>query len=120
MLPLRSSAFMSFDAPALSPALSFSELMPFDFWPGAVSCARWLLAPSRSMSLDWADFGVSAGVALGDESRFIGAAAEPRSDGGALCCVGAAPEDGASRLMVPCALAKPVPAISAAAATDIK
>src|SRR4051794_4691889 len=73
-------------------------------------------SPFGAMSLDWADFGASAGAPLCEESRFIGVAA----DGGALCCV-AGPDDGASRLMpVPCALAKPVPAISAAAATDIK
>src|SRR4051812_35896125 len=129
MLPLLLSAFMSFDAPAFS----FSELMLFerspfillswaDFSPLAPafmsSCARWFLAALWSMSLDWADFGASAGAPLCEESRFIGFAAEPRSDDGALCCVVAPPEDGASR--VPCALAKPVPAISAAAATEIK
>jgi hypothetical protein len=49
--------------------------------------------------------------------RFAGAAEFP--DDGALCCA-VEPDDGASRLVpVPCALAKPVPAISAAAATDI-
>src|ERR1700751_4538116 len=38
---------------------------------------------------------------------------------GALCCA-LEPADGVSRLIpVPCALAKPVPAISAAAATEI-
>src|SRR5271155_175359 len=37
---------------------------------------------------------------------------------GALCSAGA-PAAGPSLLMVPCALAKPAPAISAAAATDI-
>jgi hypothetical protein len=44
----------------------------------------------------------------------------PRSDEGALCCA-AEPADPASRpIPVPCAFAKPVPAISAAAATEIK
>src|SRR4051812_8566111 len=117
MLPLRSSAFMSFDAPGLL----FSELMllersPFillswadfsPFVPALSTCARWFLPPSRSMSLD--DFGASADAPLCEASRFVGAAE-------GACCV-AAPDDGASRL---CALAKPVPAISAAAATDIK
>jgi hypothetical protein len=45
--------------------------------------------------------------------------APPRSDEGALCC--AAPADPASRpVPAPCAFAKPVPAISAAVATEIK
>src|SRR5215216_5361093 len=44
----------------------------------------------------------------------------PRSDEGALCCA-AEPADPASRpIPAPCAFAKPVPAISAAAATEIK
>src|SRR3954454_13581073 len=46
--------------------------------------------------------------------------APPRSDEGELCCV-VDPADGDSRFMpVPCAFAKPVPAIRAAAATEIK
>src|SRR5229473_2862387 len=53
-------------------------------------------------------------------SRAAGAAEGAAcSDGGALCCA-VDPADGASRpIPVPCALANPVPAISAAAATDI-
>src|SRR5213075_977810 len=44
----------------------------------------------------------------------------PRSEEGALCCV-VEPADPASRPMpVPCAFAKPVPAIRAAVATEIK
>jgi len=52
-------------------------------------------------------------------SRFIGVAdGAAFSDDGALCWT-VEPADGASRPgPVPCALAKPVPAISAAAATD--
>jgi hypothetical protein len=45
--------------------------------------------------------------------------APPRSEDGALCCA-AGPADPASRPIVPCAFAKPVPAINAAAATEIK
>src|ERR1700704_1810768 len=87
------SAFMSLPAAPFSPfMLSWADFSPLG-----------------AMSLDWADFGASAGAPLCEASlRFIGVAAE----GGALCCV-AAPDDGASRLVpVPCALAKPVPAIS--------
>src|SRR5712664_3371034 len=54
-------------------------------------------------------------------SRFAGVAegAARSDDDGALCCT-VDPPDGASRPMpVPCALANPVPAISAAAATEI-
>src|SRR5260370_12628720 len=51
------------------------------------------------------------------DEGFVGSAA--RSGDGALCW-SVEPADGASRLIpVPCALAKPVPAISATAATDI-
>jgi hypothetical protein len=47
-------------------------------------------------------------------------AAPPRSDEGALCCA-VEPAVPASRpAPVPCAFAKPVPAISAAVATEIK
>jgi hypothetical protein len=51
--------------------------------------------------------------------RFIGVADEGAADEGAFCWT-VPPADGASRLVpVPCAFAKPAPAISAAAATDI-
>ena len=55
------------------------------------------------------------------DSRFIAiAAARPRSDDGAHSAACAAPADGPSRpIPVPCALAKPVPAISAAVAAVI-
>src|SRR5258708_31558304 len=71
-------------------------------------------------SSDWVVF--AAGALVSDASlRFIGVADEgaARSVDGALCWA-VVPADGASRLIpVPCALAKPVPAISAAAATEI-
>src|SRR5258707_6643131 len=109
MLPLRSSAFMSFDAPALS----FSELIPFerspfillswaDFSPFGAMSLDWAAFGAPAGSLDWAAFGASAGAPLCDESRFIGVAAEPRSDAGALRSVVAAPDDWASPLAVPC------------------
>src|SRR6266851_4415827 len=126
-MPLRSSrpsAFMSLPA---APFSFVSELMLFDFspfMPGFMSsCARWFLAaPGCIFSSDWVDFLEPLSAPLGSEalSRFIGAAdGAPRSDDGALCWT-VEPADGASRLVpVPCALANPVPAISAAAATEI-
>src|ERR1700722_18043557 len=118
--------------------LSFSELMPFDFSPfilllfrllswadfspfGPVfmaSCARWLLLPCGAIF--WSDCVVFSAGALESSRRFVGVADEgaARSDDGALCWT-AEPAAGASRLIpVPCAFAKPVPAISATAATD--
>ena len=53
------------------------------------------------------------------ESRFIGAAeGEPRSEDGALCA-GAEPALPPAAPPVPCAKANPLPAINAAAATEI-
>src|ERR1700732_5262671 len=81
ILPLllsRPSAFMS-----LAPlALSLSELMLFDFWPGIVlSSVRWLLAAPGDFSSDWVAF-MHDSVA----SRPVGAAEPPlRSDDRALC-----------------------------------
>src|SRR5216683_4752163 len=94
--------------------------------PGFMSsCARWFLAPGCVFSSDWVAFmpllePLSAPLGSEALSRFIGAAdGAPRSDDGALCWT-VEPADGASRLVpVPCALANPVPAISAAAATEI-
>jgi hypothetical protein len=80
-----------------------------------------LLPPGAIFSSDWVDFMLESEPLDSLASfRFIGVAADgaARSDEGALCWV-AVPADGASR-PIPCALARPVPAISAAAATDIK
>src|SRR5216684_2966511 len=137
MLPLRSSRPSAFvpvrsSRPSalrsLAPlALSFSELILFDFSPfmlaswadlspfGAAlmsSCARWFLAAAGGCS-DCVALAPGAGlVGCSDCVAFM-------PDGGALCCA-VDPADGASRpIPVPCALANPVPAISAAAATDI-
>src|SRR6266446_7045044 len=106
-LPLLPSPFMSL--PALAP--SFSELL--DFWPCtlSLSSARWLLAAPGDLSSDC--------VAFMSDEGFDWAAEFPRSEDGALCWA-LEPADGCSRLVpVPCALAKPAPAISATAATDI-
>src|SRR5216684_2248144 len=160
MLPLRSSRPSAFvpvrsSRPSalrsLAPlALSFPELMLFDFSPfmslswadlspfGAAlmsSCARWFLAASGGCSdcvalapgaglvgcSDCVAFMPDDGLVGSAASRAAGAAegAARSDDDGALCCT-VDPPDGASRPMpVPCALANPVPAISAAAATDI-
>src|SRR5437667_464825 len=72
--------------------------------------ASWRLLLDGAFSLDSAPF-----MPL---SRFIVPDAAPPVDG-AVCCV-AAPPDVPSRLMpVPCAFAKPVPAIRAATAAEI-
>src|SRR5437899_1392958 len=132
-LPL--SAFMSL--PAL---LSFSELMLFDFEPWAFSSVRWLLAAPGDFSSDWLAFMSDEGfealssarwllaapgdfssdcVAFMPDEGLFSAAEFPRSEDGALCWA-LEPADGCSRSFpVPCALAKPAPAISATAATDI-
>src|SRR3984893_13915672 len=158
MLPLRSSrpsAFMLPSRPSalvpvrssrpsalrsLAPlALSFSELMLFDFSPfmslswadfspfGAAlmsSWACWFLAAAGGCS-DCVALAPGAGlvgcsdcVAFTPDDGLAGSAASRRA--GAACSDGCAadPADGASR-PTPCALANPVPAISAAAATDI-
>src|ERR1700730_6543385 len=130
-------------------ALSFSELMLFDFSPfmslswadfspfGAAlmsSCACWFLAAAGGCS-DCAALAPGAGlvgcsdcVAFMPDDGLVGSAASRAaglaegaacSADGALCCT-VDPADGASRLVpVPCALANPVPAIRGAAATDI-
>src|SRR5712671_6839494 len=103
-LPLLPSAFMS-----LPPLLSFSELI-FDFGPWALSSARGLLAAPGDLSSDC--------VAFMSDEGFDWAAEFPRSEDGALCWA-LEPAEGCSFVPVPCALAKPAPAISATAATDI-
>src|SRR6266702_2205770 len=110
MLPLlsRPSAFMS-----LAPLVWVSELMLFDFSPlgDCVPCA--LLPDGAFFSLDSAPF-----MPVLPLSRFIVPDAAPPD--GAVCCV-AAPPDAPSRFVpVPCAFAKPVPAIRAATAAEIK
>src|SRR4030095_12183476 len=107
-LPPWPSAFMSLAFRSLPPLLSFSELMLFDFGPWALSSARWFLAAPGDLSSDC--------VAFMSDEGFDWAAECPRSEDGALCW---ALEPGCSRFPVPCALAKPAPAISATAATDI-
>src|ERR1700754_2476745 len=97
--------------------LSVSEVTPLDFWPCMVSPARWFL-PAGDFSSDCVDIMPGSAVA-----RFIWPAELPRSDDGAPCGI-VEPPEGASRLMpapcpAPCALAKLVPARSAAAATVI-
>jgi hypothetical protein len=82
--------------------------MLFDFGPWALSSARWFLAAPGDLSSDC--------VAFMSDEGFDWAAAFPRSEDGAPCW---ALEPGCSRFPVPCALAKPAPAISATAATDI-
>jgi len=52
-------------------------------------------------------------------SRFIVPDAAP-PEGGAVCCVAAPPEAPSRLVPVPCAFAKPVPAIRAATAAEIK
>jgi hypothetical protein len=55
-----------------------------------------------------------------DDSRFIGVAdVAPRSEDGALCWTLEPPDDPSRLMPVPCAFAKPVPAIRATAATEI-
>src|SRR5664279_1948184 len=73
--------------------------------------------PALAPSLDSAPF-IPAGAL---ESWFIGAAEGELRSEGALCWVAAPPAAPPSRVAppVPCAWAKPAPAISAAAATDI-
>src|SRR5512141_1417906 len=93
-----------------------------------MSSARSLLVADGDFCSDCVAFMPVAGlVASGDfdsvDSRLMWPAAEPADEGpddGAPCTVEPA-DDPPSRLMpVPCALAKPVPAIRAAAATEIK
>src|SRR6266403_5297587 len=57
-------------------------------------------------------------VAFMPDEGLFSAAEFPRSEDGALCCA-VEPADGCSFVPVPCALAKPAPAINATAATDI-
>jgi hypothetical protein len=85
-----------------------------------MSSERWVLAAPGDFWSDCVAFMPDEGPVGSAASRPVGAAEVPlRSDEGALCWA-VEPADGASRLMpVPCALAKPVPAISATAATDI-
>jgi len=113
------SAFMSFEAPAFS-----SELMLFERSPFILVILGGFFAPRRLHVvlrplvlgtvpihvLDWADFAPRPARRSAKHHGSLALPRKPRSDGGALCwwC---APDDGASRLMVPCALAKPVPAI---------
>src|SRR5713226_3402211 len=132
LAPLALSELMLFDfSPFMS--LSWADLSPF----GAAlmsSCARWFLAAAGGCS-DCVALAPGAGlvgcsdcVAFMPDDGLVGSAASRAagaaegaacSDGGALCCA-VDPADGASRpIPVPCALANPVPAISAAAATDI-
>src|SRR5712672_3107998 len=76
----------------------------------ALSSARWLLAAPGDFSSDC--------VAFMSDEGFDWAAEFPRSEDGALCWA-LEPAEGCSFVPVPCALAKPAPAISATAATDI-
>src|SRR6266568_2929370 len=78
------------------------------------SSVRWFLAAPGDFSSDCVAFIPDEGPLGSAALRFDGAAELPCSDG-ALCWT-VEPADGASRL---CALANPVPAISAAAATEI-
>src|SRR3979411_2212345 len=70
-------------------------------------------------SSDWVAFMPVDGFAGSAASRLVGAAELPRSDDGALCWTVEPPVAPPWLIPVPCALAKPVPAISAAAATEI-
>src|SRR5258708_3631553 len=83
----------SFDCDAFMP--EFSE--PFIPWDSA---------PFMPVDAPWSFFGAAEGAAC--------------SVAGALCCVGAAPEAPSRLVPVPCAFAKPVPAIRAATAAEIK
>src|SRR3954453_1541689 len=108
--PSRPSAFMSL--PPL--ARSLSELMLFDFCM-SLSSARWFLPAPGDFSSDCVAFMPDDGLVDSAPPRFAGAAEFPRS--GALCW--AEPAGDRSRSdPVPCAFAKPAPAISATAATD--
>src|SRR5229473_1300537 len=87
----------------------------------SLSSARWVLAAPGAFSSDCVAFMPDDGLFFSsacvafmpDEGLFSVA------EDGALCWA-LEPADGCSRFVpVPCALAKPVPAISAAAATDI-
>src|ERR1700741_163887 len=102
--PSRPSAFVLSGGP-----FWFSELMPLDFWPGMLSSARWPWPAAG----DFSDFMPDEGEAA---LLFSCSVVAPPADDGALCIC--APPDG--RPPVPCALARPVPAISASAATEIK
>src|SRR6202022_519779 len=83
----------------------------------SLSSARWFLPAPGDFSSDCVAFMPDEGFVGSAASRLLGAAEFPED--GALCWR-VEPPDGASRLVpVPCALAKPAPAISAAAATDI-
>src|SRR6516225_7381651 len=100
--PSRPSALM----PLAPPLVSFSELMPLDLAPGACSSARWpLVAPG--------DFCVSDCV---DEAPVLSRPVVAPPPDGVVCCVAAPPD---SFFIPPCALARPAPAISASAATEI-
>src|SRR6266702_8385470 len=84
------------------------------------SSVRWFLAAPGDFSSDCVAFMPDEGPVGSAALRFDGAAELPRSDDGALCWT-VEPADGASRpIPVPCAFAKPAPAINATAATDIK
>src|SRR5215213_3614635 len=110
---------------------SVSECMLFDFSP----CIR---LPSWALLLGGAILSVESEAFVPGSAPFVPVSAPfmpdgplsrciappdeapPRSDEGALCCA-AEPADPASRpVPAPCAFAKPVPAISAAVATEIK
>jgi hypothetical protein len=95
-----------------------------DFWPGDDSWARWVLLPGAIFSSDCVDFMPEPEPRGSVASfRFIGAAdGAPRSDP-----IEPPPVDGADWAGAPpveppliCALATPLPAINAAAATDIR
>src|SRR5947209_8077120 len=113
---------------SLPPLVSFSELMPF-FSPCILLSWALLLAPDWPFS-DSEDFMESEPFVPDDSAPFMPDLPEswliapdeapPRSEEDPPCCA-EEPADGASRPPpVPCAFAKPVPAIRAAAATEIK
>src|ERR1700758_1257989 len=81
--------------------------------PDFSCCALWVAAPP--FGSDWLDF-------MPDEPSWLAAPPEGDADGedGALCCALAPPAAPPSRPPpMPCALARPVPAINAAVATVI-
>src|SRR3954465_12615956 len=125
LLLSRPSAFMS-----LPPLVeSVSECMLFDFSP-CILLLSWALLLGAILSVDSEAFVLGSAPSAvpvsapfmpdGPLSRCIAPPDEAPPEGGALCCA-VEPADPVSRPgAAPCAFAKPVPAIRAAAATEIK
>src|SRR5229473_2486504 len=123
MLPLRSSRPSAFVPVRSSRPSALMSSWARWFLAAAGGCSDCVaLAPGAGLvgCSDCVAFMPDDGLVGSAASRAAGAAEGAAcSDGGALCCA-VDPADGASRpIPVPCALANPVPAISAAAATDI-